>query len=74
MLSFFPLDVLDEIWDLIGPVSEGFRIYFYCFSIAKPQKFERKQVTGTISILRATRTDAFRETQQLDTLGKRRDT
>ena len=24
MLSFFPRDVLDEIWDLIGSVSEGF--------------------------------------------------
>ena len=24
MLSFFPQDVLDEIWDLIGSVSEGF--------------------------------------------------
>ena len=23
-LSFFPRDVLDEIWDLIGSVSEGF--------------------------------------------------
>ena len=25
VLSFFPLDVLDEIWDLIVSVSEGFR-------------------------------------------------
>ena len=24
MLSLFPLDVLDEIWDLVGSVSEGF--------------------------------------------------
>ena len=24
MLSFFPRDVLDEIWDLIESVSEGF--------------------------------------------------
>ena len=24
LLSFFPLDVLDEIWDLIESVSEGF--------------------------------------------------
>ena len=29
MLSFFPLDVLDEIWDLIESVSEGFLIYSY---------------------------------------------
>ena len=28
MLSFFPLDVLDGIWDLIGSVSEGFLTYF----------------------------------------------
>ena len=27
MLSFFPLDVLDEIWDLIESVSEGFPTY-----------------------------------------------
>ena len=28
MLSFFPRDVLDEIMDLIGSVSEGFPTYF----------------------------------------------
>ena len=27
VLSFFPLDVLDGIWDLIELVSEGFLIY-----------------------------------------------
>ena len=27
VLSFFPLDVLDEIWDLIETVSEGFLSY-----------------------------------------------
>ena len=26
----FPLDVLDEIWDVIEPVSERFLTYFYC--------------------------------------------
>ena len=26
-LSFFPLDVLDEIWDVIESVSEGFLTY-----------------------------------------------
>ena len=30
MLSFFPRDILDEIWDLIESVSEGFPSYFYC--------------------------------------------
>ena len=28
MLSFFPRDDLDEFWDLIGSVSEGFPTYF----------------------------------------------
>ena len=27
MLSFFPRDVLDEIWDFIESVSEGFPSY-----------------------------------------------
>ena len=29
VLSFYPLDGLDEIWDLIESVSEGFLTYFY---------------------------------------------
>ena len=29
VLSFFPRDVLDEIWDLIESVSEGFLTYSY---------------------------------------------
>ena len=29
VLSFFPLDVLDEIWDLIESVSEVFFTYLY---------------------------------------------
>ena len=28
VLSFFPRDVLDKIWDLIESVSEGFPTYF----------------------------------------------
>ena len=31
MLSFFPLDVLDEIWDVIESVSEGFLTYSYFY-------------------------------------------
>ena len=31
VLSFFPLDVLDEIWDLIESVSEGFLTYSFKF-------------------------------------------
>ena len=35
VLSFFPLNVLDEIWDLIESVSEGFLTYsFFCFGIS----------------------------------------
>ena len=30
VLSFFPLDVLDGIWDLIESVSEGFLTYSCC--------------------------------------------
>ena len=29
VLSFFPLDVSDEIWDVIESVSEGFITYSY---------------------------------------------
>ena len=29
LLSFFPLDVLDEIWDLLESVSDGFLTYSY---------------------------------------------
>ena len=33
MLSFFPLDVFDEIWDLIESVSEVFLIYCLVFLV-----------------------------------------
>ena len=29
VLSFFPLDVLDGVWDLIESVSEGFLTYYF---------------------------------------------
>ena len=29
VLSFYPLDVLDKIWDLIESVSEDFPTYFF---------------------------------------------
>ena len=35
MLSFFPLDVLDETWDLIESVSEGFLTYSHKNSFRK---------------------------------------
>ena len=31
VLSFFPRDVLDEIWDRFKSVSENFPTYFYIF-------------------------------------------
>ena len=31
VLSLFPLDVLDEIWDVIESVSEGFLTYSFHF-------------------------------------------
>ena len=31
MLSFFPPDVLDEIWDVIESVSEGFLTYSFSY-------------------------------------------
>ena len=34
MLSFFPRDVLDEIWDLIESVSEGFPTYSGASSVS----------------------------------------
>ena len=52
VLSFFPLAVLDEIWDLIESVSEGFLTYsflsFYC-----PVKMHLYQhmITVTIEII-----------------------
>ena len=35
LLSFFPLDVLDEIWDLIESVSERFLTYSYEIFLSK---------------------------------------
>ena len=39
VLSFFPLDVLDEIWDFIESVSEGFltysSIYVHCVYLSR---------------------------------------
>ena len=41
VLSFFPQDVLDEIWDLIESVSEGFLIYSFR---KKMNRFEAKKL------------------------------
>ena len=46
VLSFFPLDVLDAIWDIIESVSEGFLSYSF-MSVAKVsfRKFHMKMTT-----------------------------
>ena len=46
VLSFFPLDVLDEIWDLIESVSEGFLTYSFKLDKVYPVN---EQLTETIS-------------------------
>ena len=43
VLSFFPLDVLDGIWDLIESVSEGFLTYSYCTALNP--KWVMKKIT-----------------------------
>ena len=44
VLSFFSLDVLDEIWDLIESVSEGFSYLLLTKSIHKPSIFCSKLI------------------------------
>ena len=41
MLSFFPLDVLDEIWDVIESVSGGFLTYSFIKLHRKTRHYER---------------------------------
>ena len=41
MLSFFPRDVLDEIWDVIGSVSEGFPTYSCSITVLSHKKLSR---------------------------------
>ena len=38
MLSVFPRDVLDEIWDYIGSVSESFPTYSYFLRLESTEK------------------------------------
>ena len=41
VLSFFPLDVLDEIWDLIESVSEGFLSYSFITTTCKNGEYKQ---------------------------------
>ena len=43
MLSFFPLDVLNEIWDLIESVSEGFLTYSSVMHVLPSGRKSRKE-------------------------------
>ena len=45
VLSFFPLDVLDGIWDLIESVSEGFLTYSQLSSRSHPKHPVGKRTT-----------------------------
>ena len=45
VLSFFSLDVLDEIWDLIELVSEGFLTYSYETRKTREQKSKYQGTT-----------------------------
>ena len=42
MLSFFPRDVLGEIWDLIESVSEGFPTYSFIMILQIVKELEAK--------------------------------
>ena len=57
MLSCFPLDVLDEIWDLTESVSEGFLTYFckgsfYETLVTLVQRLVRTFIVGIEYILK----------------------
>ena len=50
MLSFFPRDVLDGIWDLIGSVSEGFPTYFCKIHNKWPRDYCEMKLTVSLKI------------------------
>ena len=73
VLSFFPLDVLDEIWDLIESVSEGFLTYSTFVEPCHPVKqtcshknyfFPQKQEGGGISIQKIKNQESFHHNSQ----------
>ena len=43
MFSFFPQDVLDEIWDLTESVSEGFPTYSCSFLYGKKETLAKRK-------------------------------
>ena len=53
VLSFFPLDVLDEIWDLIESVSEGFLTYSFKLLTFSHDRRSRQYLQCFISCIRS---------------------
>ena len=51
VLSFFPLDVLDEIWDLIESVSEGFLTYSQLSPKSHPRHLVGKRTAQKNTII-----------------------
>ena len=49
--SFFPLDVLDGIWDLIESVSEGFLTYSFSFQTLRRGTNLRSSFDGTSNLM-----------------------
>ena len=49
MLSFFPRDVLDEIWDLNESVSEGFPTYSYIHEATVHGKTRSNNMSGGLN-------------------------
>ena len=58
VLSFFPLDVLDEIWDLIESVSEGFLTYSSITESDARQRRELKREAKLLIVVGFTTTHA----------------
>ena len=49
VLSFFPLDVLDEIWDLIESVSEGFLTFTFMLFLSEDNQSEVTEAFNSTS-------------------------
>ena len=67
MLFFFPRDVLDEIWNLIESVSEGFPSYFYivCYRIRQEKNLKNHLSFRGKTLLMNSRTLIYLEMSEL---------
>ena len=68
VLSLFPLDVLDEIWDLIEPVSEGFLTYSSVMPSGRKSRKENPQKLTQLSSRSQPRHLVGRRTAQKDAI------